>query len=170
MYREDAVALAERFRDAAIARSEKPTREKKQKRDGLAAVVVEEWVGTPTVGRWRYLDPRYGGFCHVFQASPGNGRFRLKSGERVDCVLLPEKTRKDGWKAKVLDRDLVGPVTNTRDVPESAAAGQRFSLRVGAISVRGKHIQFDWLPDSDKFSHNVMAQADRDGNGPSEAN
>jgi hypothetical protein len=75
---------------------------------------------------------------------------------------LPEKTRKKGWKAKVVGRDLVGPVTNTKDIPESATAGQKVSLRVGAISSGGKHIQFDWLPDSDSASR---SQRDRNGNG-----
>ena len=168
-YREDAVELAERFRDVAITRTETPARGKKQERDGLAAIVVEEWVGTPTLGRWKYLDPQNGGFCHVFRAFPGNGRFHLKSGERVDCVLLPDKTRKGGWKAKVVGRDLIGPVTNTKDIPKSATAGQQVSLRVGAISIRGKHIQFDWLSDSDRFSRDVMAQVDCDGSGRSEA-
>ena len=169
-YREDAVELAERFRDVATARTETRAHGKKHERDGLTAIVVEEWIGTPTVGRWKYLDPQNGGFCHVLRAFPGNGRFRLKSGERVDCVLLPEKTRKGGWKAKVVGRDLIGPVTNTKDIPRSATAGQQVSLRVGAISLRGKHIQFDWLPDSDKVSRDVMAQAACDGDGPSEAN
>ncbi len=164
-YREEAVEVAENFRDVAIAHCETPTRRKKQKRDGLAAVVVEEWVGTPTAGRWKYLDPQKGGFCHVFPASPGNGRFHLKSGERVDCVLLPEKTRKDGWRAKVADRDLVGSVTNTKDIPESATAGQKVSLHVGAISTGGKHIQFDWLPDSDRPSRDKVSEPNRDGNG-----
>ena len=169
-YREEAVELAENFRDVATTHCEPPTRGKAQKRDALAAVIVEEWVGTPTVGRWKYLDPQKGGFCHVFPTSPGNGRFRLKSGERVDCVLLPEKTRKKGWKAKVVGRDLVGPITNTKDIPKSVSVGQKVSLRVGAISTGGKHIQFDWLPDSDRASQDAVSQRDHGGNGAPRTN
>lgn len=162
MYREDAVELAKCFRDAAIADQEDSPRRKKQKqhwqdsrsrkkhkRDGLAAVVVEKWVGTPTAGRWKCLFSEDGGFCYVFPKSGGNGHSSHKSGERVDCVLLPEKTRKGGWKAKLADRALAGPITNTVDVPKSAAAGQRVNLRVAAMSANGNRIQFHWLPDSD---------------------
>ena len=62
----------------------------------------------------------------------------------MQCVLLGEKTRKDGWQAKLLQRGIEGPITNTAEVSKSAKAGQTVALRVGAISQDGKRIQFHW--------------------------
>ena len=67
-----------------------------------------------------------------------------RTGDEVQCIFLPEKTRKGGWKAKLLQRGTEGPITNTSDVPESAKPGQMVTLRVGAISQDGKRIQFHW--------------------------
>jgi hypothetical protein len=67
-----------------------------------------------------------------------------RAGDNVECVLLAEKTRKGGWKAKLMKRGTEGPITNTEDVPKSAKPGQAVTLRLGAISQDGKRIQFHW--------------------------
>jgi len=122
-------------------------------RDGIVSVRVEEWVGTLTEGEWRPVSPWHGGFSHRFatqfgRRNSGNGDQRNPSlpqtGDKVQCVLLGEKTRKDGWKAKLLQRGMEGPITNTADVPKSVKAGQTVTLRIGAISHDGKRIQFHW--------------------------
>ena len=122
---------------------------------GIVSVRVEEWVGTLTVGQWRPVSLRCGGFSHRF-AKPRKGgpsasgddcgRLLPKTGDRVECRLLSEKTRKGGWRASLLERPIEGPVTNTREVSTSAKAGQTVVLRVGAISQDGKRIQFHWQP------------------------
>jgi hypothetical protein len=149
-YREEAVEVVEHFRDLAVAHLERTRIARKQRREDLASVAVEKWIGTPTHGRWKCLSRQAGGFIYAFAAPASNGRRLPKSGDRVECVLLAEKTRKGGWKAKLVERNLVGPVTNTAEVPGSAAAGQRVCLRVGAISAGGQRIQFDWLPDAER--------------------
>jgi hypothetical protein len=69
-----------------------------------------------------------------------------KSGAAIQCVLLAEKTRKGGWRAKLVNRELAGPITNSADVPQAAKPGQVVDLQVGAVSRDGTHIQFHWLP------------------------
>jgi hypothetical protein len=122
-------------------------------RDGIVSVRIEEWVGTLTVGEWKPVSLWHGGFSYRFanqfgKRNAGNDNDRNPSlprtGDRVECVLLVEKTRKGGWKAKLLQRGTEGPITNSGDLPKSAKAGQTIMLRVGAISHDGKRIQFHW--------------------------
>lgn len=118
-------------------------------RDGIATVRVEEWVGTLTEGEWKPVSLWHGGFSYRFTTrNPRNGDHRNPSlprtGDKIECVLLGEKTRKGGWKAKLLKRGTEGPITNTEDVPKSAKPGQTVTLRLGAISQDGKRIQFHW--------------------------
>jgi len=118
-------------------------------RDGIVSVHVEEWIGTLTEGQWKPLSERNGGFWHRFHNHNHRSRDQRnsslpKSGDKVECVLLPEKTRKGGWLAKMLRRGLIGPVTNTADVPLSTNPGQVIMLRIGSISYDGKRVQFHW--------------------------
>jgi hypothetical protein len=121
--------------------------------NGIVSVRVEEWVGTLTEGEWRPVSPWLGGFSHRVATQFGNRNARNgdqrnpslpKAGDKVQCVLLGEKTRKGGWKAKLQQRGTEGPITNTADVPKAAKPGQKVMLRVGAISHDGKRIQFHW--------------------------
>ena len=146
-----AVSVAEQFRNLVIAQQSTAGRIAGRSQDGIAAIYLEAWVGTATAGRWEHFGPRRGGFCHVFRNSwNGPGKSRRpglpKSGTAIPCVLLAEKTRKGGWRARLSDRELAGPITNSADVPESAKPGQVVELRVGAISDDGSRIQFHWLP------------------------
>jgi hypothetical protein len=125
-------------------------------RDGIVSVRVEEWIGTLTVGEWQPVSLSHGGFSHRFMAhDPGNGYHRdpsvPRTGDKVPCVLLGEKTRKGGWRARLLKCGTEGPITNTADVPKSAKPGQMVALRVGSISQDGKRIQFHWH-EGDKIS------------------
>ena len=122
-------------------------------RDGIVSVRVEEWVGMLTEGEWQPVSPWRGGFSHRFTTpfmtqNSRNGDHRNPSlpraGDKVACVLLGEKTHKNGWKAKLLQREMEGPVTNTADVPKSAKPGQAVMLRVGVISHDSTRIQFHW--------------------------
>jgi hypothetical protein len=121
--------------------------------NGISSVRVEEWVGTLTEGEWKPVSLWHGGFSHRFAAQFGKRNTRNgdqsnpsmpRTGDKVECVLLAEKTRKGGWKAQLLQRPIEGPITNTADVPKSAKPGQVVMLRLGAISHDGKRIQFHW--------------------------
>lgn len=122
-------------------------------RDGIVSVRIEEWIGTLTEGEWKPVSLWHGGFLHRFASQLGKGKVRNsdrrnpalpKTGDKVECVLLVEKTRKGGWKAKLLPRGTEGPITNSGDLPKCAKAGQTVMLRVGAISHDGKRVQFYW--------------------------
>ncbi|MGO8747475.1 MAG: hypothetical protein ACLQNE_15995 [Thermoguttaceae bacterium] len=147
-----AIYLAEQFRDQVIAQRATMGRIKRQRQAGIAAIYLETWAGTATEGRWEHFGPRRGGFCHVFRNADRDrkesGRSGLKSGVAIPCVLLAERTRKGGWRAKLVNRELSGPITNWANMPQSARPGQVVELRVGAVSNNGTHIQFHWLPSS----------------------
>jgi len=53
-----------------------------------------------------------------------------KPGETVECVLLPEKTKKGGWKARHEASGIEGPIENSAEVPPDATPGQRVRLLV----------------------------------------
>ena len=65
-----------------------------------------------------------------------------KPGECVDALLLNEKTGKGGWKAKHEPTDLQGPIHNSVEVPDDAAAGQRVMLIVAHANPHD--IAFNW--------------------------
>ena len=65
-----------------------------------------------------------------------------KAGDHVDVLLLPEKTKKGGWKAKHEPCGMSGPVQNSTAVPGDATPGQRVSLVVASASPR--EISFRW--------------------------
>jgi CRISPR-associated protein Cmr6 len=53
-----------------------------------------------------------------------------RAGETVECVLLEERTRKGGWKARHEPSGIEGPVQNASEVPEEARPGDRIALEV----------------------------------------
>ncbi len=53
-----------------------------------------------------------------------------KPGEIVECVLLDEKTKKGGWKARHEPSGIEGPVQNSARVPADARPGDRLQLKV----------------------------------------
>ncbi|MCL6607022.1 MAG: type III-B CRISPR module RAMP protein Cmr6 [Geminicoccaceae bacterium] len=52
-----------------------------------------------------------------------------KPGETVECVLLAEKTKKGGWKARHEASGIEGPIQNSAEVPP-AEPGDRLRLEV----------------------------------------
>jgi hypothetical protein len=161
--RRQAVGLAEQFSKAVISRREKLGRMGKKSHDGIAVVFVEHWEGTAIEGRWERLGLHRGGFCHVFpNGLPGRSARRNpalpKSGDKVECLLLPKKTRKGGWRAKLANCELAGPVTNTSDVPATAKPEQVVILLVAAISQAGDHIQFRWLSGADRVTGEYVSR------------
>lgn len=63
----------------------------------------------------------------------------LKPGERVKAVLLSEKTKKGGWKAKHLASGLSGVITNSGDV--TGNAGDEIELIVNTVTPA---VNFRW--------------------------
>jgi len=59
-----------------------------------------------------------------------------KPGGRVDAVLLAEKTKKSGWKAKHEPSGLAGPIQNTGDVPGDKKARDVLTLVVALANER----------------------------------
>jgi hypothetical protein len=171
---ESLVTLADNSRQAAIfARAFCDTLNANSNRNGIVSVRTEEWVGTLAEGKWQPISRFDGGVSyrittrhfaqgtrqprsyHQGGSSPSVGPHQTKTdedrnpslpctGDEVECVLLNEKTRKGGWRAKFLKRPSDGPITNTHQVPQSARPGQVVVLRVGAISQDGVHVQFHW--------------------------
>ena len=65
-----------------------------------------------------------------------------RPGDCVFALLLEEKTKKGGWKAKHEPTGLQGHLLNTSKVPDDAFAGQRVSLIVASANT--KQIIFNW--------------------------
>ncbi len=61
---------------------------------------------------------------------------RPQPGQRVEAMLLEEKTKKGGWKAKHEPSGLSGPIQNTADVPGDKRAGDNVTLIVASASER----------------------------------
>jgi hypothetical protein len=109
----------------------------------VAAVLVQTWEG-----RWQRLDPDQGGYFHFFPACDASeSRSKLRTGAVVHCHLLRQKTRRGGWRARLADAGLEGPVTNSADVPKTACPGQTVLLRIGAIRADHTRIQFHWIAE-----------------------
>jgi len=65
-----------------------------------------------------------------------------KAGELVDAVLIEEKTKKGGWKAKHEPTGLSGPIQNTDAVPKDKAPGDVVKLTIAIVTAR--EISFKW--------------------------
>jgi CRISPR-associated protein Cmr6 len=48
-----------------------------------------------------------------------------RPGERVEAVLLEEKTRKGGWRARHVATGIAGPIQNSNDVPDEIRPGKK---------------------------------------------
>lgn len=66
----------------------------------------------------------------------------VKAGDTVEVVLLEEKTKKGGWKARHEPSGLAGPVHNSGDVPATLKAGDRVRLVVASVSTREMAFRF----------------------------
>ena len=71
----------------------------------------------------------------------------LKPGNTVACILLEEKTKKGGWRAKLDGFLNEGPIFNTADVPDDKVAGDKVSL---IVKSSGGGLQLEWETDAVK--------------------
>ena len=83
-----------------------------------------------------------------------------KSNDRVEAVLLEEKTRKGGWKARHLDSGLQGAIQDSMNVPADVHPGQRVPLTVAYANPTA--IQFRWAEPRTR----KKKPARRGGSGP----
>ncbi|HUT87430.1 MAG TPA: type III-B CRISPR module RAMP protein Cmr1, partial [Candidatus Heimdallarchaeota archaeon] len=63
-------------------------------------------------------------------SSPAGSPASLAFGDYVEAILLEEKTKRGGWKAKHEPTSMVGPIQNTEDVPADKKPGDIVELRV----------------------------------------
>ncbi len=72
-----------------------------------------------------------------------------RPGTRVEAVLLEEKTKKGGWKARHDSSGLVGPIQNSGDVPGDKKPGDKVPLIVASANPREIAFRYptaaDWL-------------------------
>ena len=71
-----------------------------------------------------------------------------RARDQVDAVLLAEKTRKGGWKAKHEASGLQGPIRNAAEVPADAEPGQCVMLVVASVSANQRELHFRWPAQS----------------------
>lgn len=88
-----------------------------------------------------------------------------KPGERVKAVLLEERTRKGGWRAKHEASGLEGPIQNSGRVPDTAEPGQHFCLIVAFASQ--KEMAFSWpTPEAEARRSRSGGRRRHRGGGP----
>jgi CRISPR-associated protein Cmr6 len=66
----------------------------------------------------------------------GGSAMSLKAGDRVEAVLLEERTKKGGWKALHEASGLAGAIQNSADVPATEKPGSRVKLVIASVSAR----------------------------------
>ncbi|MCS7160109.1 MAG: hypothetical protein RMJ19_06525, partial [Gemmatales bacterium] len=65
-----------------------------------------------------------------------------KPGQQVRAVLLAEKTKKGGWKARIADGSLEGPIVNSNEVPADKKPGEEIVLVIHSISAQGAMFRY----------------------------
>lgn len=112
-------------------------------RAGQATAWVEQFTLSAHPPRWQEVrregEPQQSERKHSLQRAPA-----LRSGDVVQAVLLPERTRRGGWKAQLIDTGFIGPITNSEAVPTTAMPNAVVSLRIGAANRDGTHLQLVW--------------------------
>lgn len=73
-----------------------------------------------------------------------------KQGETVDVLLLPERTKKGGWRALHERSGLSGNIENTGDVPADKNPGDKVSLIVKSASASGQGLTFRYPTADDE--------------------
>ncbi|MDA8562817.1 hypothetical protein N9L06_00030 [Mariniblastus sp.] len=146
--RKQATKTARAVCDRHVKRLETHWQQIIRRPDRPKLIFLEVWDGTLTSGRWRL--PSRNAFRFEFhdrarasqQTDDSQSQVILKSGSLVKCVLLRKKTRKGGWRAKIVDSTFEGPITNWQSIPRSCTAGDEVVLKVCSVSARSGNAQF----------------------------
>ena len=100
--------------------------------------LAESGIGGKTSsGYGRLIDPAAVNCDPPVQTSAARQPVELpKPGDKVEAVLLEEKTKKGGWKALHEPTELSGPIQNSADVPGELKAEDKVSLIVASANER----------------------------------
>lgn len=113
-------------------------------------VFVQAWHGSFVDGQWEVVNENQGGFRFRFDERPKRSVVavcdgsRFVSGKAILCVLLSEKTKRGGWKARIVGAPHEGPITNSRDVPTTCEPGAQVTLFLSSLSRSTGQAQFAW--------------------------
>ena len=61
----------------------------------------------------------------------------IKQGQKVKVILMREKTKKGGWKARLATQDKSGHVINTSDIPENKKPDDTLEMRIKSVNQDG---------------------------------
>lgn len=71
-----------------------------------------------------------------------------QSGQRVEAILLAEKTKKGGWRAQHIGTGIAGPIQNSADVPADKQPNDQLVLIV--VSANPREIAFRYPTPADE--------------------
>ena len=117
---------------------------------------VEVWRGTFGSAHWQPLSKRQGGYSFEFydrvfgrkqrrgSKKDLNSKRSSDGGKSATCVLLDQRSRRGGWRARTKDGRYTGPVTNWRQLPESLSPGSEVQFTLNCLSQDKGTCQFLW--------------------------
>ncbi len=87
-----------------------------------------------------------------------------RSGDQVEAVLLEERTRKGGWKARHEPTQLTGPIQNWQDVPGDCKPGDTVRLIVASVNTGQIAFRYPTQADEQRTGKFPQQPMDRRGN------
>lgn len=87
---------------------------------------------------------------HQQVPSPSRGPSLPRPGERVEAVLLEEKTKKGGWRARHLAAGIADPILNSNNVPSDRKADDTVTLFVQSANERKIAFCYQTVGDEQK--------------------
>jgi CRISPR-associated protein Cmr6 len=112
----------------------------------LLREALEKWGvgGKTSAGYGRLISAARSTDGRARDAAPSaaHGQRAPRPGDRVEAVLLEERTKKGGWKARHEPSGLEGPIQNSAAVPADKRPGDRVSLIVKIA--KGRESGFEW--------------------------
>ncbi len=133
-------------------------------------VIIEQWIGPATSGQWKTIERNEGGYQFTFYDSPPRKHknqkpypaaanrdrdgdasqgatpdaLTPKCGDLVECVLLEQRTRKNGWLAKIVGYPVSGPITGSPPTTQTLQPGMRIKLKVCSFKLTTGTAQLAW--------------------------
>ena len=108
-------------------------------------IYVQLRMGSPIDGRWETVLEHRGGFDRVLKLPRKRKTSdQIASGDLIDCKLLPDKTRRGGWRACIVGTTHVGPVLCHNQPPADWQPGMTVKLQLCSLSRRSGNAQFSW--------------------------
>lgn len=79
--------------------------------------------------------------------------YKGKAGDIVEAVLLEEKTKKGGWRARINCHIQQGPIQNSQEVPSEYKPGDVVKLNLA--SIKDSEVAFRWREEDQKPRNNL---------------